>query len=100
LTDVLPGALLRDASVRFVQRICTPEVSAGAVLNRSGSVVGLTNVFSTSVPLDQVWSDAAALCRRHFPSCAIVGYERGPDLDAAISAGFSELAALRVWLQR
>jgi hypothetical protein len=99
LTDVLPVALLRDESVSVLQRKSTRDVSAGAVLNRSGSVVGLTNLFSTSVPLDEVWRDVAALCGQHFPSCPIVGYERGGDLDHAIHTGFTDLAALRVWLQ-
>jgi hypothetical protein len=99
LADVLPAALLRDEGVRFLQRKRTHDVSAGAVLNRSGSVVGLTNLFSTNVALDEVWGDVAALCGQHFPSCPIVGYERGQDLDAAIKTGFNDLAALRVWLQ-
>ena len=86
LADVLPAALLRDESVRLLQR---EHLSAGAVLNRSGSVVGLTTLFSTNVPLDEVWGDVAVLCGQHFPSCPIVGYERGQGLDAA----------LRVWLQ-
>jgi hypothetical protein len=99
LTDVLPAALLRDESVRFLQRKRAQDVTAGAVLNRNGSVVGLTNLFSTSVPLDEVWGDVAALCGQHFPSCPIVGYERGQELDAATNTGFTDLAALRVWLQ-
>jgi hypothetical protein len=96
--DVLPAALLRDESVRFLQRKRAQAVSAGAVLNRSDSVVGLTNL-STGDPLDQVWGDVAVLCGQHFPPCPIVGYQRGRDLDAAINTGFTDLAALRVWLQ-
>jgi hypothetical protein len=99
LTDVLPAALLRDESVRFLQRERIRDVSAGAVLNRSGSVVGLTNLFSTGVPLEEVWGDVATLCGQHFPSCPIVGCERGQNLDAAIGSGFTDLAAPRVWLR-
>jgi hypothetical protein len=96
LADVLPAALLRDESVRFLQRKRAHAISAGAVLNRSGAVVGLTNLFSTSNPLDEVWGDVAALCGQHFPSCPIVGYQRGRDLDAPINTGFTDLAALGV----
>jgi hypothetical protein len=39
------------------------------------------------------------LAAQEFPSCPIVGYERGEDLDAAIETGFDDLAGLRVWLQ-
>jgi hypothetical protein len=99
LAGVLPAALLQDQSVRFLQRKRADEVAAGAVLNRSASVVGLTNLFTTSEPLEQVWGDVATLCGQHFPTCAIVGYERGQDLDAALNTGFSDLAALRVWHQ-
>jgi hypothetical protein len=99
LAGVLPAALLREASVRFLQREHAHEVSAGFVMNRSGSVVGVSNLFSTNVPLNEVWGEVAVLCGQEFPACSIVGYERGQDLDAAINAGFDVLAALRVWLQ-
>jgi hypothetical protein len=99
LAGVLPAALLHDESVRFLQRKRADEVSAGAVLNRSASVVGITNLFGARELLEQVWRDVAALCGQHFPTCPIVGYERGQDLDAAINTRFSDLAALRVWRQ-
>jgi hypothetical protein len=99
LGDVLPPALLRDASVQFLQNERASGLSAGAVLNRTGSVVGVSNVFSTRVPLDEVWTDVSALAGYHFPSCPIVGYERGEYLDAATGVGFHDLAPLRVWLR-
>jgi hypothetical protein len=99
LAEILPGALLHNGSVRFLQREDPLAVSAGAVLNRTGAVVGVSNLFATQVPLVEVWGDVAALCARHFPSCAIVGYERGQHLDAAIDSGFADLAPLRVWQQ-
>jgi hypothetical protein len=40
------------------------------------------------------------LAAQEFPSCPIVGYERGEDLDAAMETGFSDLGGLRAWLQR
>jgi hypothetical protein len=99
LLDVLPEALLRDQSVRVLQRKRANDVTAGAVLNRTGSVVGLSNVFSLNVPLDEVWGDLVVLAAQEFPSCPIVGYERGEDLDVAIGTGFNDLGGLRVWLQ-
>jgi hypothetical protein len=42
LADVLPTALLHEESARFLKRERAQDVQAGAVLNRSGSVVGLT----------------------------------------------------------
>jgi hypothetical protein len=99
LTDILPGSLLGDESVRVLQRKDALDVSAGAVLNQTGSVVGLSNLFSAYAPLDEVCGDVAALCSRHFPCCPIVGYANGQDLDAAINSGFTDLAPLRVWQQ-
>jgi hypothetical protein len=99
LEDVVPEALLRDPSVRVLQRKRAKDVSAGAVLNRTGSVVRLSNVFSLNVPLDEVWGDLVLLAAQEFPSYPIVGYERGEDLDAAMGTGSNDLAGLRVWLQ-
>jgi hypothetical protein len=99
LVDVLPESLLRERSVRVLQRKRANDLSAGAVLNRTGSVVGLSNVFTLNGPLDEVWADLVVLAAQEFPSCPIVGYERGEDLDAAIRTGFNDLAGLRVWLQ-
>jgi len=99
LEDVLPEALLRDPSVRVLQRKRAKDVSAGAILNRTGSVVGLSNVFSLNVPLDEVWGGLVVLVAQEFPSYPIVGYERGEDLDAAMETGFNDLAGLRVWLE-
>jgi hypothetical protein len=100
LVEVLPEALLRDQSVRVLQRKRANDVSAGAVLNRTGSVVGLSNVFSLNVALDEVWGDLVVLAAQEFPSCPIVGYARAEALDAAIGTGFNDLAGLMVWLQR
>jgi len=99
LADVLPGELLREESVRVLQRERAKEVVAGAVLNRTGVVVGLSNVFSLDVPLDEVWADLVALSGQQFSSCPIVGYARDEDLTAAIATGFEDLAQLTVWLQ-
>ncbi len=100
LVEVLPEALLRDQRVRVLQRKRAEDVLAGAVLNRTGSVVGLSNVFSLNLPLDEVWADLVVLAAQEFPSCPIVGYERGEDLDAAMETRFNDLGGLRAWLQR
>jgi hypothetical protein len=60
-------------------------------------VVGVTNLFTKDIPLDEVLRDVAALSAHHFPSQPVVGYERGEQLDAALEAGFNGLGALRVW---
>jgi hypothetical protein len=51
------------------------------------------------MPLDQLWNDLGAFSAQEFPSCPMVGYERGDALNAAVAMGFKVLAPLRVWLQ-
>ena len=96
LVDVLAPSLLRDETVRILKH----DHLAGAVLNQIGSVVGISNVFSHGMALSEVWKDLVAVCSQEFPSCPIVGYERGDDLTAAVAAGFASLAPLRIWLQQ
>ena len=43
--------------------------------------------------------DIPAAVHAAFSNAALVGYERGPSLLAAIAAGFRDLGPLRVWLQ-
>lgn len=77
-----------DASVR--------ELAAGsssAIANRTGSVVGISNVFG-----DDAWTGLAEAVWEEFPGLTLVGYEHGEALGAALAAGFRELGPLRVWL--
>jgi hypothetical protein len=67
---------------------------AGAIANRTGSVVGVSNVSG-----DDAWTGLAEAVWREFPSLTLVGYEHGDDLDAALAAGFEEIGALRIWLR-
>jgi hypothetical protein len=67
---------------------------AGAVANRTGSVVGVSNVSG-----DDAWTGLAEAVWREFPGLTLVGYEHGDDLDAALAAGFEEIGPLRIWLR-
>jgi hypothetical protein len=72
----------------------------GAIVNRTGPTVGLSNVFTTGISPDTLWSDVAAavgdLCER----LPLVGYEHGEGLAHALAGGFEQIARLRVWLKR
>jgi hypothetical protein len=74
-------------------------VAAGAVGNRSGDVVGLSNLFAVSAESDAVWAGASAALSARFPGLPLVGYQRGANLAAAHGAGFGSVGALRVWLK-
>ena len=72
---------------------------AGFALNRSGGVVGVSNVFAGSADLITVWSDLVVVAARMYPGFDLVGYELGADLQAALSLGFVGIGQLRVWMR-
>lgn len=99
LPEVLPVGLLQDPSVRILAAYREGRLAAGAVANSSEAVVGISNVFQVGSDRRWVWQEAASAVARFFPGQPVVGYEHGPDLDAAPAAGFSSLGPVRVWLR-
>lgn len=91
--------LLRDATVRFLSAHGPDGVGAGAIATRTGSVVGVSNVFSPAIDIDETWASLVDAFARTFPSMAIVGYEHGEPLEAALASGFTAVGPLRVWLR-
>jgi hypothetical protein len=74
-------------------------VSAGVIGYRSRSVVGVSNLFTTTAHIDQAWAGAIAAISTHVPDLPLVGYEDGPSPQAARRAGFVGVGPLRVWLK-
>jgi hypothetical protein len=92
-----PG-LLDAADVVVLGGYADGEPVAGAVLNRTGPVLGLSNVFGHGLPPAQVWAGCVGAALDVHPGLALVGYEAGAEERAAArSAGFEELGPLRVW---
>jgi hypothetical protein len=94
--------LLSDPAVTILIGDEGDEVVAGAVLNESDGVVGISNVFLADSPViesdtDDVWSGCIRWISAAYPERPIVGYETGADIDAAIAAGFNPVGPLRVW---
>jgi hypothetical protein len=99
LEGIIRADLVGEATIRIVaarQRDRGP-ILAGAILNGTGRVVGVSNVFIEEPDAVAVWRDLQAIAATAFPGRAIVGYERGDDLAYAIQSGFSPLRPLRVW---
>jgi hypothetical protein len=96
---VFPPALLDDPEVALLAAVRDGRIVGGAVANRTGAVVGVSNVFARGDAGEGWWAEVAAAARRVFPGLALVGYERGDDLDQALGAGFREIGQLRVWLR-
>jgi len=92
--DILPPALLQDPNVLV---LALDDVEAGCILNRSGDVVGLSNLFGRDAATRAATIEAAA---REAGALPLVGYEAvGADADW-LAAGFRPLGPLRVLLKR
>lgn len=92
---VFPPACLDDPSLVCLARRAGSAIEAGCLANRSGDVIGLSNVFSQAVD-HAAFAEAAQAVSAVGGGRAVVGYEHGGALVAALSAGFREVGPLRV----
>ncbi|MFI6921901.1 hypothetical protein ACIBIZ_18305 [Nonomuraea spiralis] len=95
--DLFPPALLDDADVRLLCGRIGGDVVCGAVLNASGTVTGVSNVFASGCDLAAAWAGTVATAAELFPGRPLVGYESDPS--DALAHGFTTLGPLRVWLK-
>ncbi|RJO78434.1 hypothetical protein D5S18_05990 [Nocardia panacis] len=70
---------------------------AGAVVHRAGPLVGVSNLFYAGIPAEDAWSGCLNAIARWWPGHAVVGYEQGDDLAAAVGHGFDPIGVVRVW---
>ena len=94
---VFPDRLLQVAGLHFMLGSLDGTPVASAALNRTGDVVGLSNVFTARQDAGPLFPGCLRIARRVYPSLPVVGYARGADLIAAKQAGFEELHGLTVW---
>ena len=97
--EVFGPVLLDDPAVNIFMARDGHGVSAGVIGYRSGSVIGVSNLFTTTADIDQAWAGAIAAISSHVPDLPLVGYEDGASLQAARRAGFVSVGPLRVWLK-
>jgi hypothetical protein len=93
-----PG-LLSDPRCAVLACRREDTIIAGAVIYAAGGAAGISNLFSTGLPLDRLWAGiqpAVAGLRPHMP---LVGYEAGASLQAARQAGFHTMDTLRIWVR-
>jgi hypothetical protein len=98
--DLFRPALLRHPDIVLLGAMIDGDIVAGALLNRSAEVVGLSNVFVTTAAPDDVWPGCLDAITATFPGVPIVGYEPGESLETALHYGFASLGPLRVWIIR
>ena len=95
---VFRAELLDHDSVAVLAARIGELVVAGAVLNRSSTVVGISNFFAEPRATSAGWSGCLALAGALYPASTFVGYESGDGLVAARSHGFETVGPLRVWV--
>jgi hypothetical protein len=95
----VPRDALHHPTVRVLGARGPSGISAGAIAHRTGPVVGVSNVFGDAAADPATWTAIADALAVTFPSLPLVGYEHGDSLRAAVSSGFEEIGALRVWIE-
>ena len=98
-TELFRAQLLDNASVAVLAAYQRGVVVAGAVANRSSTVVGISNVFVRRGAGLDPWPGCLTLASALFPDKPFVGYESGDQLAEARSNGFHDAGALRVWVK-
>ncbi|MEV7279782.1 hypothetical protein [Streptomyces sp. NPDC093111] len=91
-----PELLADPATTLIAGHAPDGSVLGGAVLTDSGTVTGISNLFTTP-GTDPAAAWAGALSHLA-PDRAAVGYESGDDLPPALAAGFATIGPLKVWL--
>ncbi len=92
-------ALLADADIAIVAAYRNERIVAGAIANRSGEVVGISNIFVPADDGERLRAGCVAAVQDAFAGLSIVGYELGQDLADMRTLGFDEIGPLRVWLR-
>ena len=91
--------LLADNQIAFLAAYQAERIIAGAILNRTGAVIGLSNLFIPDGDAAPWWASCVAAAQAFFPGLPLVGYERGQDLVYAQQCGFEALGPLRIWVK-
>jgi hypothetical protein len=94
-TGLFHPQLLAHPAVRILAARRDGALVAGAIVNHTGPVTGISNLFAVDGNLDEAWAGALSA----LPDRRVVGYESGPALAAAVRLGFAPTGPLRVWLR-
>ncbi len=98
-TRIFPPVLLTDDTIAVVAGYDQQRVVAGAIANRTGEVVGVSNLFVPPHDAARFRASCVATIHDIFPGLPLVGYNSGRDLDEMRALHFEELGPLRVWVR-
>ncbi|MCC7448555.1 MAG: hypothetical protein IT324_14130 [Anaerolineae bacterium] len=90
-------SLLADQDVVFIAVYRDQQLIGGGIGNRTGNIVGLSNVFTPTGESSDILAGCVAAIMTAFPGLPIVGYEHSESLAIAQALGFEALGSLRVW---
>ena len=100
---ILRPWLLEEPGVAFLSQRASDDpqapVVAGAIVNVTGDVAGLGNVFTLDGDVEAAWGAAAAAARHVVGGIPLVGWEAGASVAAAVAAGCERIGPLSVWLK-
>lgn len=94
--EVLLPILIDRAHLRILERVDDGAVTGGAIARLGSGVVDVSNVHGLAGH-DRAWAELATAIAAMYPVRPIVGYERGADLEAALTGGFDAVGERRVW---
>jgi hypothetical protein len=93
-------ALLEDETIGVLAGYEGDRIVAGAISNRSSTVIGLSNVFDVAGDLESAWVTAAEIAADRWGEMPTVAYDSGESLDAAHAGGYKSIGELVVWVKR
>ena len=82
----------------FLRATVGRSIVAGAIVNRSDRVAGVSNLFASGDSV-AAWTRCVAAVYARLPGVDLVGYETGAALEAAQRVGFRSVGSLRVWIR-
>ncbi|GAA2745412.1 hypothetical protein GCM10009868_26790 [Terrabacter aerolatus] len=100
---ILRPSLLDEPGVHVLGARASEEPDApfvtGAVVNVTGQVAGLGNVFARDGDVERAWRSATTAARAVVGGLPLVGWEAGASVEAAVAVGCERLGPLSVWLK-
>lgn len=98
-TRIFPSALLADPDIAFIAASIGGRIVAGAIVNRTDDVIGLSNVFAPEGAAARFWPGCIEAAMDVFAGRPLVGYESGGELAIALALGFEAVGPLRIWVR-
>ncbi|MGW5238202.1 hypothetical protein ACWEOW_04670 [Monashia sp. NPDC004114] len=99
---VLRPDLLMEPGVHVLAARSHPggDIVAGCIVNITGEVAGVSNLFdSDGGDPERTWRGAATAAHEVVDGIPLVGWEAGDSLAAAVAAGCERIGPLTVWIR-